>query len=555
MLKQSFSLFIIFIFITTGLSAITNDSIFIKEAYHLLRKSKNDTVFHLNKLDYVQKALKIGENISDKRLQMLCLSEVGVIYLNINKYDLAHQYFIDALFLAKELNDIEEEASLYYLLGNLFGYLNNDEQALNYYNNFITINKEVGDTVFYGFVLNSIGILHMKQNSFDSAKVYFQQSINVFRSINLDYGLAYPTNNLGDNYLKRKQNDSALFYFNKALAYDEKFENIKGIAIIKCNIGLIHSDEGNYNEALKYFNQSLDVALKNEFRKVAYDCYKDISKMYEKKGKRDSALFYYHKYSSLKDSVLGIEMTNQISNYQKFLEKKEQDLISAENRNKIAILKAEKGELRYRMSLYIVAFVLLLIISLVVYYKQRNDIKNKKQILIQKEELQKIKDERNREIIERQKKEHNRIEKELEEKKGDLLNFGLDIARKNTFNNEVKDKVKALLNIPESNYKESLVELLFYVQNNDKIDKDLYLFQENVEKINTEFYSRLLEKHPSISKNEKSLCAMILLGLSIKEIALMRNISPASIEVARYRLRKKLGLQKGEKLVEFLKTI
>jgi DNA-binding CsgD family transcriptional regulator/membrane protein implicated in regulation of membrane protease activity len=66
------------------------------------------------------------------------------------------------------------------------------------------------------------------------------------------------------------------------------------------------------------------------------------------------------------------------------------------------------------------------------------------------------------------------------------------------------------------------------------------------------FEQRLLREFPELSAYELELSKMLLEHPSSKEIAQKLNIDPASVNTARYRLRKKLELQKGEDLVKFL---
>ena len=51
---------------------------------------------------------------------------------------------------------------------------------------------------------------------------------------------------------------------------------------------------------------------------------------------------------------------------------------------------------------------------------------------------------------------------------------------------------------------------------------------------------------------DKLLCAYIQMNLLSKEIAPLLNISLRGVEISRYRLRKKLGVEEGENLAEFL---
>lgn len=66
------------------------------------------------------------------------------------------------------------------------------------------------------------------------------------------------------------------------------------------------------------------------------------------------------------------------------------------------------------------------------------------------------------------------------------------------------------------------------------------------------FYEKLLERSTQLTKVELQVCALLRLNLSSKDIARLVNLSPASIDVTRSRVRKKLGLDSNANLTNFL---
>jgi len=80
-------------------------------------------------------------------------------------------------------------------------------------------------------------------------------------------------------------------------------------------------------------------------------------------------------------------------------------------------------------------------------------------------------------------------------------------------------------------------------------------FETRFENAFDSFYTALLEKFPSLTPNERKLCALLRSGLSSKDIAILTFQNPQSIDVARYRLRKKLNLANEENLIDFLLLI
>ena len=80
-------------------------------------------------------------------------------------------------------------------------------------------------------------------------------------------------------------------------------------------------------------------------------------------------------------------------------------------------------------------------------------------------------------------------------------------------------------------------------------------FETRFENAFDSFYRVLLEKYPNLTPNERKLCALVRSGLSSKDIAILTFQNPQSVDVARYRLRKKLNLVNEENLIDFLLLI
>lgn len=88
--------------------------------------------------------------------------------------------------------------------------------------------------------------------------------------------------------------------------------------------------------------------------------------------------------------------------------------------------------------------------------------------------------------------------------------------------------------------------------NNDKSWKDL---EKHIKNVHFDFLKRLKEKHPTISPRELDLSTYLLMNMSTKELVEIMNISSGGVELARYRLRKKLDLNKKENLTGYLMSI
>ena len=76
-----------------------------------------------------------------------------------------------------------------------------------------------------------------------------------------------------------------------------------------------------------------------------------------------------------------------------------------------------------------------------------------------------------------------------------------------------------------------------------------------VETVNSAFYDALRTRFPHLAPTELELCGLIRAGFSNKEIAEVRNITPKSARMARFRLKRKLKILPEEDLAEVLNAI
>ena len=86
-------------------------------------------------------------------------------------------------------------------------------------------------------------------------------------------------------------------------------------------------------------------------------------------------------------------------------------------------------------------------------------------------------------------------------------------------------------------------------------DSDTKDFFERVDKLSDAFYSQLSTNYPNLSKNEIRLCSFIRLKMDSRSIANLQNITIASLNTSRYRVRKKLNLSEDTDLDSFIQNI
>ena len=116
---------------------------------------------------------------------------------------------------------------------------------------------------------------------------------------------------------------------------------------------------------------------------------------------------------------------------------------------------------------------------------------------------------------------------------------------------EAFDKLKTDVDSHKSN--ESQQDWLDQItQANILTDEQWRNFKFKFENVHTDFFNRLQSEIPTVTESEKRLIALTKLEMSNNEIAAMLGISPESVTKTRYRLRKKVGEEDLDLLVERL---
>jgi DNA-binding CsgD family transcriptional regulator len=131
-------------------------------------------------------------------------------------------------------------------------------------------------------------------------------------------------------------------------------------------------------------------------------------------------------------------------------------------------------------------------------------------------------------------------------KNRELAASTMNLIKKNEFLNELKRKLSSANNDKD-------IKKVIAVINRDIAEKDNWkLFKEAFDNADKDFLQAVKKAHPNLTSNDLKLCAYLRLNLSSKEIAPLLNISVRSVEIKRYRLRKKMELDHDQGLVEYI---
>lgn len=143
---------------------------------------------------------------------------------------------------------------------------------------------------------------------------------------------------------------------------------------------------------------------------------------------------------------------------------------------------------------------------------------------------------------------NDQLKIDVESKSRELATSTMSIIKKNELLSTIKNELK----VGGENGVKSVVKIIDKNLNNTD---DWQVFKEAFNNADKDFIKKLKEIHTSLTPNDLRLCAYLRLNLSSKEIAPLLNISPRSVEVKRYRLRKKMNLEHNDSLTDYILNI
>lgn len=186
------------------------------------------------------------------------------------------------------------------------------------------------------------------------------------------------------------------------------------------------------------------------------------------------------------------------------------------------------------------------------YERKTNKIKASKQIQIQEEQkkIEQIKRQKEQEV---QHLKEEKMQSELQHVNRLLAASTMNLVVKNEFIESIKEELKEVKQKGKgTETKRALEKLVKEIDINLRVQEDWEQFEYHFAAIHGNFLSRLRSNYPDLSPNEQKLCAFLRLNLNTKDIANLLGISLRGVEVARYRLRKKLDLKRGQNLSKFI---
>ena len=477
--------------------------------------SLNDIIIEIN----IQK--------NDNYLLAIAYTMKSLINEKQGNFNIAYNYALKGLRLMKEFDKPVRMADILVQLAGIEKIMGNIPDAIEHSKEALDVYRTHGDLKYQAQLLGNLGDLFIIQGNYNDALEFLQQSAaKAERAGNLS-GKAGALNSLGKLYILQNRYPQAQKELEVALEIASDIGDLPGKVKILNTLGLLYNETNNPQKALQYLNESIGISEQLNLRPDKSIAYLERSVSNENIGMYQLALADFKVHKELSDSIFASEKLQQIEELRIIYETEKKDQEIEIQRFQIELLAQKESNSRIKILL----LVILLVSSIVTVFMVLVALRQK---------------------LKRRKLEHEITHNTLTLKKREITTQVLHIAQKNNLLKELKEMILELKSeCPNSNLQKKIINKINIDINNEHSWEH---FQSYFEDLHKGFGQKIREVAPELSPGELRLIALIKMDLNSQEVASVLNISQEGIKKARYRLRKKLGIETAESLEGFLNS-
>lgn len=327
---------------------------------------------------------KAYELIKDKDVEpiykMIFANNAGVAGRYNHNYDKAFAYYMLALKIAEEENDLRNIAISSNGIGNTLSNIpGREKDIMPYFERALEAEEKRENSLGMAMNYLSISGYYIDIGDYKTAREYLDKLLALNLKRNDLFGLAITYEFMGVSYLKEGIHlDKAVDFFQKSADQFKSLNNRHKEAGLLIHLGDTYFKRNKFVRAEEYYQKSLALSKElNELNLISSNAYK-LSEVSEKKDDYKAALTYYKLSQTYKDSIKLNEQSVKIEALtRKYdLEKKENhiQLLEIDKDLQLAVLKTQKEQLQRKQIVNIllgIGLVAILIIFLLQYRNYR----------------------------------------------------------------------------------------------------------------------------------------------------------------------------------------
>ncbi|HRE75944.1 MAG TPA: tetratricopeptide repeat protein, partial [Flavobacteriales bacterium] len=287
-------------------------------------------------LECMDKASYYYLAINDMNNYSNIISNSTFIYINAGEYGKAMKMIVPALERFEKNNDKKNMATAYGSMSSVNLHMRDTVKALEYIDRAVALQREIGLSGSLGYSLIGKGNILSAKGQLKEAEICYREAMSIRMKNNDKMGMAGSHLSLGNNFKRMALYDSSLYHYQTALQIYESSGKKQSVAGLYSNIGVVYYDLGEYDKALENYQKAFEIRKDLGLKQDLYETYLTYSNVYKKMGNYEKAYEYYQKYfieyDSLNNATARKEVLDLQTKYDTDKKQKEIELLSARER-------------------------------------------------------------------------------------------------------------------------------------------------------------------------------------------------------------------------------
>ena len=311
-------------------------------------------------LNYLNRAYYLANKTGDYQALIESYTGLGSWYYNMDIYDKALEFHVEALKIKEQYNDIRRLASSYNNIGLIFYKISDFDKALDYYQRAVDVKLQTGDTLGTISNHNNIGLVYSEKGDFVRAIEAFTKAIDISKKYERDSELGSIYSGLANVYTTLNEQDSARFFLDKAIQIALQTRLFRLLSTNYYILGKLNAQSGNFNEAIYALSQSQEYAHQLRDKQRIKNNLKLMAEIFGSMGAYDSAYYYQKQFSILEDSIFNERLAKNLANIQ----------IALTEEQNLKVIEAQELQLlkNKQISLFLISIVVLSVTLIVVIF-------------------------------------------------------------------------------------------------------------------------------------------------------------------------------------------
>lgn len=449
---------------------------------------------------------ELAQQLDDDLLYAESLYQIGTVYLKMGVFDAAYANLTSAINIFCNFPPSNRLAAAYNALAVLFAKQANFDKASGLFADGLAA-VDTADKREYVLLNNNLALCYLFSNNEAAGEELLKALIDLIEREGIPYNQSRIQLNLCRIYIDMGRIEDVLRFGEAALASANVRHNPLSAAQALYYIGYAHYLLEQTDSAMFYFLATDSLTNDLELRMSAYS---HLASLYGRAGDYRSAYEYEVRQSELKDSL---NLRTNRDNLDRLTHE-------YQYKQQLAVMEAERRKHLLTWIATGILTVLVLVVLWVLYSRQRLKFDNIK--LKQKN-----------------------MSLELEQRNKEIVSKTMYLQQKNQSIAGIIDKLSQSKHLFKSSNQPIIDDIIRELSLSAK-DTTWEEFEMRFEQVHTDFFKNLNKRFPNLSPGDKKLCAYLKLNMNSKEIAQLTHTAVGSVEQARFRLRKKLGLTDSE---------